>query len=64
MAKCSLNGKLAILSNFRCYIHGTAALVFVTAVGTNLLVIAPLFSGGAEALDVLAELGTDADGCP
>lgn len=64
MARCSLNGKLAILGNFRCHIHGTAALVFVIAVGTGLLVIVPLFSGGAEALDVLAELETEADGSP
>jgi hypothetical protein len=48
----------------RCDIHGTAALVFVTAAGTGLVTMAPLFSGGADVLDVLAGLGAEADGSP
>ena len=55
---------LGILDNLRCHIHGTDALVFVTAAGTGLVAIAPLFSGGAEVLDVLAGLGIEAGGSP
>ena len=64
MARYSLNGKLDILDNLRCDIHGTAALVFVTTAGTGLVAMAPLFSGGADVLDVLAGLGAETGGSP